>query len=598
MEITLIKKSDERIDRKTKRPIGRLKVTAYARVSTDNEEQLNSYESQKSYYMEKIVSNPEWSFAGLYADEGISGTKDYKREGFMKMIGDAMEGKFDLILTKSISRFARNTLDTLKYVRMLKERNIAILFEEENINTLDMTGELLLTVLSSVAQQESETISSHVKLGFKMKSERGELIGFNDCFGYHYDSETNTMTLLEEEVPIVKLIFKKYLEGHGSDYIAKMLTEMEIKTPKSAKKWCASTVRGILRNEKYIGDVLQGKSYTIDPISQKRVKNLGESDQYYIKNHHEPIISREDFERVQEIMKDRVGLRATGRRLGNVGRKFTFSSRIKCGFCGGTYSRRKSYTKAGGVTIWDCMTDTSLGTRFCPNSKAMRENLLENAFIDVYHLICKSKELNIENLIDIITNAQSDNEIKNKLTSFETTLKNLQDKDKKLVELLLDNTIDKFTYNERKKELKEKIDKVNVDIERYTLLLEDEERIERGQEKLKNILSSQKVLEGFDRDVFDALIDYIIIGGYIDGEKDDCLLRFVCKTHFNETKRCDLTEEFIKKNSNIVNGESEGLILLSEFYSNQPYNIFYKDETGRMQKKMMDRIKVRVEIEK
>ncbi len=166
------------------------------------------------------------------------------------------------------------------------------------------------------------------------------------------------------------------------------------------------------------------------------------------------------------------------------------------------------------------------------------------------------------------------------------------------MELLLDNTIDKFTYNERKKELKEKIDKVNVDIERYTLLLEDEERIERGQEKLKNILSSQKVLEGFDRDVFDALIDYIIIGGYIDGEKDDCLLRFVCKTHFNETKRSDLTEEFIKKNSNIVNGESEGLILLSEFYSNQPYNIFYKDETGRMQKKMMDRIKVRVEIEK
>ena len=598
MEITLIKKNDERIDRKTKRPLGRLRVCAYARVSTDNEEQLNSYESQKKYYMEKIVSHPEWSFAGIYADEGISGTKDYKRESFMKMIGDAMEKKFDLILTKSISRFARNTLDTLKYVRMLKERNIAILFEEENINTLDMTGELLLTVLSSVAQQESETISSHVKLGFKMKSERGELIGFNDCFGYHYDSKTNTMSIVEEEAPIVKLIFKKYLGGHGSEYIAKMLTEMKIKTPKNAKSWCTSTVRGILKNEKYIGDVLQGKSYTTDPISQKRIKNLGESDQYYMKNHHEPIISREDYARVQEIMKNRIGLRATGRRLGNVGRKYTFSSRIKCGFCGGTYSRRKSYTKAGGVTIWDCITDINMGTRFCPNSKAMRESLLENVFIDAYHLICNSKEVNIESLIEIITNAQSDNIIRNKLTSLEAVMSKLRDKDKKLVELLLDNTIDKHIYNDRKSELKEKIDKVSLDIERYTLLLEDEERIERGQEKLRQILSSQKFLDGFDRDVFDALIDYIIIGGYVDGKKDECLLRFICKTQFNETKRCDLTEEFIKKNSHIVNGESEGLLLLAEFYSNQQYNVFEKDETGRVQKKVMNKIKVRIEIER
>src|SRR5574344_25655 len=184
MEITLIKKNDERINRKTGRPMGRLRTVAYARVSTDNDEQLNSYESQKKYYKEKIVSNSEWSFAGIYADEGISGTQDFKRENFMKMIEDGMGSKFDLILTKSISRFARNTLDTLKYVRLLKEKNIAILFEEENINTLEMSGELLLTVLSSVAQQESETISSHVKLGLKMKSERGELVGFNNCYGY------------------------------------------------------------------------------------------------------------------------------------------------------------------------------------------------------------------------------------------------------------------------------------------------------------------------------------------------------------------------------------------------------------------------------
>lgn len=181
MEIIKIEKENQKINRKDGSLIDRLKVVAYARVSTDNEEQLNSYESQKQYYKEKIISNANWDFSGLYADEGISGTQDFKRSEFMQMIDDGINNKFDMIITKSISRFARNTLDTLKYVRLLKENGVAILFEEENINTLEMSGELLLTILSSVAQQESETISSHVKMGLKMKSERGELVGFNNC---------------------------------------------------------------------------------------------------------------------------------------------------------------------------------------------------------------------------------------------------------------------------------------------------------------------------------------------------------------------------------------------------------------------------------
>ena len=211
MEITLIKKKDGLIDRKNGELISRLKVVAYARVSTDSEEQLNSYESQKKYYKEKIVSNPEWAFIDIYADEAISGTQDFKRTNFMRMIDDGLKGKYNMIITKSISRFARNTLDTLKYVRILKEKNIAILFEEENINTLEMSGELLLTILSSVAQQESETISNHVKLGLKMKSERGELVGFNNCYGFKYDNKTNTLSIVEEEADIVKMIFKDYI---------------------------------------------------------------------------------------------------------------------------------------------------------------------------------------------------------------------------------------------------------------------------------------------------------------------------------------------------------------------------------------------------
>src|SRR5574344_2543369 len=386
MNVEIIKKVDGRLNRKTGVVIsGRLRVTAYARVSSGDEEQLNSYNSQKLYYKDKITSNQEWEYIEMYADEAISGTLDYKRTSFMKMIEDGLNHKFDVILTKSISRFARNTLDTLKYVRMLKEKNIAVIFEEENINTLEMAGELLLTILSSIAQQESETISSHVKLGLKMKKERGELVGFNNCYGYSYDSKSNIMSIIEEEATIIRLIFKTYLDGHGGDYIAKMLTKMNVSTRRNKGKWSATTVVGILKNEKYIGDVLQGKTYTIDPISHKRLSNYGESDKYYMKNHHDAIISRDDFDKVQEILKDRCGARATGRRLGNIGRKYPFSGKIKCGFCGNTYVRRAMYSKQGSTCIWDCLLNIRSGKESCENSKAMRENLLENVFVDAFH---------------------------------------------------------------------------------------------------------------------------------------------------------------------------------------------------------------------
>ena len=296
MEIQVIEKTNGRINRVTGTTIKeRLRVCAYCRVSTDNEEQLNSYQSRLKYYDEKINSKSEWQFVGIYSDEAISGTLDFKRTGFMKMIQDSMEGKIDMILTKSISRFARNTLDTLKYVRMLKEKNVAILFEEENINTGSGQGELVLTLLSAMAQQESENISSHVLLGLKMKKDR-------------------------------------YVEGVGSSTIAKELTAKGIKTPKGGIKWCESTVRGILKNEKYIGDVLMGKTFTIDPISHKRLSNLGEVDKHYLKEHHEPIISKELFDRVQEIRTKRAGNRETGRRNDNYSKKYPFSSKLYCGF--------------------------------------------------------------------------------------------------------------------------------------------------------------------------------------------------------------------------------------------------------------------------
>ena len=198
------------------------------------------------------------------------------------MIKDVEDGKIDMLLTKSISRFARNTVDTLKYVRLLKSKNVPILFEEENILTTDMPGELLLTVLSSVAQQEIETMSSHIRLGNKMKAERGEMIGFNGIFGYDCDTKKNLMTINEKEAPVVRMIYKMYLEGHGCNRIARTLEDMQILSPRGKKKWQYSTINKILRNEKYIGDLEMGKSYTVDPISHKRRINNGEEDKFYV----------------------------------------------------------------------------------------------------------------------------------------------------------------------------------------------------------------------------------------------------------------------------------------------------------------------------
>lgn len=598
MEITLIKKKEERIDRRTGKPIERMRVVAYARVSTDNDEQLNSYESQKKYYKEKIMSNDEWSFGGIYADEGISGTQDFKRENFMRMIEDALENKFDLILTKSISRFARNTLDTLKYVRLLKENNVAIIFEEEGINTLEMSGELLLTILSSVAQQESETISSHVKLGLKMKSQRGELVGFNNCYGYHYDSKTNKMIIIEDEASIVKLIFKNYLDGHGCDYIAKLLTEMKVETRRNKGNWLPSTIMKILKNEKYVGDVLQGKTFTIDPISHKRLTNYGEADQYYMRNHHEPIIKREDFEKVQEIIKNRVGARATGRRLGNIGRKYTFSGKIKCGFCGNTYVRRAMYSKQGSTCIWDCLLNIRSGKESCENSKAMRENLLENVFVDAFHRLCNNQNMDKDQLIKIITSALRDDRNIEKVKSLEKEKINIEYQQQRLIDLMIDGTIDKESYNKKKITFDNKKEKIDKEIEQYRLLTEDEDKVESGIKKIKEVIDSNKLLDGFDRDVFDALVDYIIIGGYENEKKDDCMIRFICKTQFDDTPREDLTKQKIIDNNDIMDYECNSFINILDFYSNQQFFYFYVDENGKKRKKVINSVRVRVEVEK
>ena len=597
MDVTLLKKTEGRINRKNGELLKKLKVTAYARVSTDNEEQLNSFNAQKKYYAEKINENPEWTYVELYADEGISGTQDFKRTQFLKMIDDALEGKFDLILTKSISRFARNTLDTLKYVRLLKEHNVGILFEEENINTLDMTGELLLTILSSVAQQESETISSHVKLGQKMKTQRGELIGFNNCMGYRYDSKSNKMTIVEEEADIVRMIFNWYLDGYGAQMICNKLTEMNIKAFRGGSKWSDSVIYGILHNEKYVGDALVGKTFTLDPISHKRLKNFGEADKFYIKNHHQPIISREDFEQVQEMLKIKRGARACGRRLGNVGRKGIFSSRIRCGYCGYTYGRKNIPKNATTMDrSWACIQSVNSGRSMCVDSKTIKEDVVKKAFVDSFKLLVKQNNIDTRNLFNEIKNAMRDNSPIEKIKELDNKKELLEKKKTKLVDYMLDETISKEVFEKKKEELEKKLEKLNQEIESYVLLKEDDDKIENGISKIMRVIqnNSDKAINDFDEEVFDALIDYIIVGGYDEtGNKDQFMIRFICKTNFKNTLFRTKEIQHIVDNNHIPNSN---YLALLDFKSDQRF--YYFDTTGpSREKKLIKHIRVRVELE-
>ncbi len=398
MKVIIINKNSKDKEEKEK-----LNVCAYARVSTEKDDQLTSFESQKKYYETKIKQNDKWNYVKIYADEGISGTSLEKRENFLLMIKDAMAGKIDIILTKSISRFARNTMDTLKYVRELKERNIAVVFEEENINTLDEAGEFLITVLSSVAQQEVENMSAHVRKGHAMLLKSGNLLLGNGCYGYKFINEENKIEIVPEEAKVVKKIFKLYLKGTSCREIARILDKANIKTYRNVKKWVPSSVRYILTNEKYTGDLLQGKQVKLNPFV-KKAKNKGQSDKYLIRNFHKPIISREDFDKAQELIKEN--------NHSSSSKEYTkLSYKVKCGYC---YSSVNVVRYKKGKAFVECTNRKKNGRESCPQSKDMIKN-------KVFSIIKKGLKNSIN---EILNNNDNDltyvkNIIKSDTTNFE-----------------------------------------------------------------------------------------------------------------------------------------------------------------------------------
>ncbi len=374
----------------------RLKVAAYCRVSTDEEEQENSYEAQIGYYTEKIQTNADWTLAGIFADEGISGTQAKKRPEFLKMIRLCRQRKIDLILTKSLSRFARNTVDSLKYIRELKALGVAVVFEKENLNTLETDTEMMITMMSCFAQAESESISKNVAWGIRQSFKNGNVpIQYARLLGYKKGAN-GLPEIVPEEAEIVREIFRRYLDGASMEQIADSLNNMGLTTKSSGSAYRKIAIQRILTNEKYTGDALLQKTYITDCITKKSRKNNGELPMYLVKNHHEPIISRADFNRVQEEMARRSAKRVIADKLtkteqGKYSAKYALSELLICGECGMHY-RRVTWTAKGFKEIkWRCISRIQDGKRKCHNSPTVDEQALHRAIVNAINEFCEVK---------------------------------------------------------------------------------------------------------------------------------------------------------------------------------------------------------------
>ena len=374
-----------------------LRVAASCRVSTDDEEQKTSYEAQIGYYTEKINQNPEWQMAGIFADEGISGTQAKKRPEFLKMIRLCRQRKIDIILTKSLSRFARNTVDSLGYIRELRALGIAVISEKENINTLTAESEMLITIMSCFAQAESESISKNVSWGVRQSFKNGNVpMQYARLLGYRKGHDGNA-EIIPEEAEVVKEIYRCYLDGMSMNLIADRLNEKGLTTKGGSSPYRKTVVQRILTNEKYTGDALLQKTYVTDCITKKTRKNNGELPMYLVKNHHEPIISRSDFNRVQEEMARRSAKRTIADKLTKTGQgkysaKYALSELLICGECGEHY-RRVTWTAKGFKEIkWRCVSRIQYGKKKCHSSPTVDEQALHRAIVSAVNEFCTVKD--------------------------------------------------------------------------------------------------------------------------------------------------------------------------------------------------------------
>ena len=461
-----------------------LRAAAYCRVSTDQEEQLTSYEAQVAYYTDKIMSNPEWTLAGIFADEGITGTSVKKRTNFLRMIRLCRKGKIDIILTKSISRFARNTVDCLNYIRELKELGIAVIFENENINTMKADTEIIITMLAGFAQAQSESISQNVRWGKRQSFKSGK-VSFQHSRIYGYErGENDKPRVIPEQAAVVRRIFQSYLAGSSVPDIKRMLESEGIAAAGGKPQWSVGALQYMLRNEKYCGDALLQKTFVENCISKKTRKNNGELPKYLVQNHHEAIIDRTLFEKVQAEIARRAGKRKVSDKTSKTGQskysgRYALTELLICGNCGTPY-KRVTWSKRGKKKIvWRCISRLDYGTKYCKSSPTVDEERLQAAVLKAINTMMSNRE----RLIGIlktnleITLSEKSSGATNPY-AIENRIRELQDSMMELVAVAA-KAGNAESYEDKFREISEEIKSLQKTLERYQAEQNDPDELAR-----------------------------------------------------------------------------------------------------------------------
>lgn len=491
------------------------RVAGYARVSTDHDDQFTSYEAQIDYYTNYIKSRDDWEFVNVYTDEGISGTGIKKRIGFQSMVEDALDGKIDLIVTKSVSRFARNTVDSLTTIRKLKDHGVECYFEKENIWTFDGKGELLITIMSSLAQEESRSISENCTWGQRKRFADGKVtVPFNRFLGYDR-GPNGELVLNEKEAETVKRIYRMFLQGMTYNGIAKKLAADGIKTPGGKNNWSISTVRSILSNEKYKGDALLQKSYTVDYLTKKTKVNEGEIPQYYVEGDHEAIIPPETFDMVQREMENR-----------GKGKKYhsgvhQFSSKIRCGECGSFYGSKvwHSNDKYRKV-IWHCNHKYDHGEK-C-RTPALTDDEVKAAFLSAANKLLASKAEVISNGKEMLGLLFQTNEMEQKRERLIEDAQIVADAVQQNITENAHTALDQTDYQKRYDDLSARYDKIKKEITELSDRIQETQSRKAGVEDfLKAFEKTPGTLTEFSVDAFNGLVDHLTVHA-----KDDIRVTF------------------------------------------------------------------------
>lgn len=477
----------------------KLRVAAYCRVSSNSADQQNSYAVQLAYYGSKFSDSETETLVEIYADEGISGTRDDKRAEFQRMINDCRKGKIDRIYAKSISRFARNTRDCLKYIRELKSLGITILFEKEGIDTAKITDEMMITIMGGLAQEESVSISQNMQWSIRKRMQNGTYIASNQPYGY--DKINGQLVINEAEAEIVRRIFNEYLSGFGLNSICRNLNADGIVMEKSGIEWKKKAVRYILTNEKYIGDCLWQKSYTENTFPFKKPKNRGEVNQYYVADHHEPIISIEIFETVRELLKKR------GEKFGHTEfQKYPLTMKIQCGNCGRIFKRKES----SGKVIWVCRQH-DLNAELC-DLKGIEQNEFYDAFIRLFNKLL----LNYKIILIPLQRSLRELKIKKHAGNLNAAeihrgIIQLREQSHVISNLRTKGFLTEAKYQEQTAEIRRKIAKNQKDLKLLTHSDEDSETLEQIEMLIDFFECRNEIMTKFESEAFEFMIEKIIV---------------------------------------------------------------------------------------